>query len=188
MRPPLEFWRDVPGTGGKYQASRAGEVRHVWPSGKTTLLSPYLLRSECHKRQRNRLHVHMRIDGKDKIVSLLTVIASTWKGPAPHGMVWHHANGNPWDTSVRNIQAISRHDLGKKTGGRSTNKSVEMVDEAGQVVELYPSTRAAARANHMSHEAVRQRCKGLVKHPYSLTGYTFQYEDDPHRHRQKPQE
>lgn len=115
---PREYWRDIPGTGGKYQASRNGEVRHVWPSGKTTELKPYLL-------------------------------------------------------------------LGKKTGGRGTRKSVEMLDADGNVVELYASTRDAARANHLSHEAVRQRCLGMVKKPFALTGYTFRYEDEPHRQRKK---
>jgi len=185
MNTPPEFWRDIPGTDGKYQASRAGEIRHVWPSGLTTPLRPYLLHSECHKRHRYRLHVHLTINGKSKIVSLLSVVAATWKGKPPPGMVWHHANGNMWDNSVDNIQPITRQELGKKTGGNSNRKSVEMLDAAGNVVELYASTRDAARANHLSHEAVRQRCKGLVKNPYSLTGYTFRYEDEPHYHNRK---
>lgn len=181
MRTPTEHWRDVPGTGGKYQASRGGDVRHVWPSGKTTLLKPYLLRSECHKSSRNRLHIHMRIDGKDKVRALLTVVASTWLGKPPPGMVWHHANGMLYDNRVENIRAITRRELGLKTGARSTRKSVEMIDRAGNVVELYTSTREAAKANHLSHEAVRQRCQGMVKRPYELTGYTFRYEDAPRK-------
>ena len=185
MKQPMDFWRDIPGTGGKYQASRAGDIRHIWPSGKTTMLRPYLLHSECHKSHRNRLHVHLRVDGKSKIVALLSVMAATWKGPPPPGMVWHHDNGNMWDNSVDNIQPISRHDLGKKTGARATRKSVEMLDAAGNVVELYASTREAARANHLSHEAVRQRCNGHVKNPYALTGYTFRYEDKPNYHNRK---
>ena len=100
-------------------------------------------------------------------------------------MVWHHANGNMWDNSIENIRAITRHDLGKKTGAQATRKSVEMLDADGNVVELYASTRDAARANHLSHEAVRQRCLGMVKKPFALTGYTFRYEDEPHRQRKK---
>lgn len=176
-----DIWRDIPGTGGKYQASRSGEVRHVWPSGKTTPLRPYLLHSECHKRHRYRLMIHMRIDGKDKVVPLMAAIAMTFKGPLPPGMCWHHANGCQYDNRVENIQPIGRHELGKKTAAQATRKSVEMLDRDGNVVELYTSTREAARANHMSHEAVRQRCVGGVKNPYSLTGYTFRYEDAPRR-------
>ena len=182
---PREYWRDIPGTGGKYQASRNGEVRHVWPSGKTTELKPYLLHSECKRHCRHRLHIHMRIDGKDQVRALISVIAATWKGPPPAGMVWHHANGNMWDNSIENIRAITRRDLGKKTGAQATRKSVEMLDAYGNVVELYASTRDAARANHLSHEAVRQRCLGMVKKPFALTGYTFRYEDEPHRQRKK---
>lgn len=176
-----DYWRDIPGTGGKYQASRGGEVRHVWPNGKTTPLRPYLQHSECHKRSRYRPMIHMRIDGRDRIMPLMSVIAKTFKTDLPPGMCWHHANGRQYDNRPENIQPIDRRELGRKTGAQSMRKSVEMVDRSGNVVELYTSTREAAKANHMSHEAVRQRCVGGVKNPYSLSGYTFRYEDAPQR-------
>jgi len=185
VKTPAPYWRDVPGTGGKYQCSRGGDVRHVWPNGKTTLLKPYLLRSECHKNCRNRLHVHMRIDGKDKVRALISVVADTWLGQPPPGMVWHHANGSLHDNRVDNIKPITRRELGLKTGARSTRKSVEMIDPAGQVVELYASARDAGRANNMSYQAVIDRCHGKVKKPYALTGYTFRYEDEPRRQGRK---
>ncbi|MBR6571537.1 MAG: hypothetical protein IKK75_13895 [Clostridia bacterium] len=176
-----EYWRDIPGTGGKYQASRNGEVRHVWPNGNTTMLSPYLLHSKCKRHCRYRLHIHMRVDGKDKVVALLSVMAMTWMGAAPPGMVWHHANGNMWDNRVENIKPITRQALGKKTGALAARKSVEMLDAAGNVVELYTSAREAGRANNMSYQAVIDRCHGKVKKPFALTGYTFRYEDEPYK-------
>ena len=180
-----DFWRDIPGTGGKYQASRGGDVRHVWPSGKTTPLRPYLVRGESHKRHRYTLYIHMRIGGKDWIATLMSVIAMTFKGAPPPGMCWHHANGCQFDNRPENIQPIDRHDLGRRSGAASRRKSVEMLDRDGNVVELYTSAREAARANYISYEAVIQRCYGRIKNPYSLTGYTFQYEDSPHTGRKK---
>lgn len=185
MKPAPEFWRDIPGTDGKYQASRAGDIRHVWPSGMTSLLRPYLLHSECHKRKRYRLHVHLRVGGKDKVRGVLGLVAAAWKGKPPEGMIWHHANGNVFDNSVGNIQPITHQELGRKSGGKSTRRSVEMIDREGNVVSLFVSARAAARENHMSYQAVIDRCHGKIKKPFELMGYTFRYEDGAPGRRKK---
>lgn len=175
---PPGWWRDIPETSGKYQCSKGGEVRRVLKDGGASPLHPYLLGSKCHKRCKNRLHVHLRVEGKDKIWALMSVIVRTWLPPAPEGMVYHHANGDIYDNRIKNIRLIDRRELGKKTGGRSRNKCVEKIDREGNVVELYRSTRDAAKAENMSHEAIRQRCLGRVKKPYALTGYTYRYEKE----------
>ena len=36
-----ESWKDIPGYDGKYQADTEGNIRRVYPSGKTRLLRPY---------------------------------------------------------------------------------------------------------------------------------------------------
>lgn len=174
---PPGWWRDVPGTGGKYQCSKNGEVRRVLKHGRTSPLRPYLLCRSCHPKNR-RQHVHLTVNSKSQIVTLMSVIVRTWLPPAPEGMVYHHANGNTHDWRLSNIQLIDRRELGKKTGGRATHRCVEKIDRDGNIVELYTSARAAAKAENMSHESIRQRCNGKIKAPYALTGYTYRWEKE----------
>lgn len=176
MKKEREVWRDIPGTVGKYQASNLGNVRHVWPSG---LITPMAVYTHCSGRRRDhplRRYVHLRIDGRDREWTLLNVVAKTWLGDPPAGMVWHHANGMQSDCRVANIKPITPQELGRKNGGRAKRRCVEKVDLAGNVMDVYGSLADAARAHGISSTAVLDRCagrvKGLAKH-----GYTFRYEE-----------
>lgn len=84
-----ETWKDIPGYGGKYQADKEGNVRRVYKSGKTRILTPY------HKKMRGsqRLVVKISIDGKGREVILMNLIARTFLGQPPEGYVAHHING-----------------------------------------------------------------------------------------------
>lgn len=65
----------------------------------------------------------------------------------------------------------------KHAGGRP--RQVVKVDESGAVLDIYPSLLAAAEANHISSVAVKNHCKGKLKHPFRCTGgYTFHYADE----------
>ena len=37
----VETWKDIPNYDGIYQADKEGNVRHVFKSGKTRLMTPY---------------------------------------------------------------------------------------------------------------------------------------------------
>lgn len=58
----IETWKDIPGYNGKYQADREGNVRRVYLSGKTRLMTPY--RKKMSGSQ--RLVVKLTKDGKAK--------------------------------------------------------------------------------------------------------------------------
>lgn len=65
----------------------------------------------------------------------------------------------------------------KHKGGRP--RQVVKVDESGAVLDIYPSLLTAADANHISSVAVKNHCKGKLKHPFRCTGgYTFHYADE----------
>lgn len=174
---PPGWWRDIPGTNGKYQCSRGGEVRRVLAGGRTRAMQPRPPCASCHRSAKSRLQVHLRLEGRDVFMPVITIVARTWKPPLPPGRVWHHKNGNSFDNRAENIAPIDRRTLGQKTGGRATRRSVEKIDRAGNVVALYESVLAAARAEHMSHEAIRARCVGRIREPYALTGYTYRFEE-----------
>lgn len=176
-----DFWRDIPGTDGKYQISSTGEVRHVWPSGLTTPLQPF---AKPRKRKDgkwigSRICLKLRIDGKNSTRMLFSCLTSAWLGPPPPGMVYYHKNGVLSDNHLSNVGLIDKREMGRKSGPRSKRKSVEMVDPDGNVVALYNNAREAAEQNYMYVQGVIDRCENRIKKPFALIGYSFRWEDAP---------
>ena len=78
---------------------------------------------------------------------------------------------------IRNADApVSGAELGKRTGASAARIPVAKVTPEGEIVEVYPSARVAARENHMSYQTVLDRCNGKVKKPFALDGHTYQFE------------
>lgn len=166
------YWRDVPGTSGKYQVSRGGTVRRVYATGVRDLMQIRI------KRGGNNRYVRLMIDGQVKQWSVNKVVSMAWLGPAPPGMVSYHINGLQDDNRLDNIAYAYTTELGKRFGHRtSTRRAVLKIDREGNVVEIYRSARAAAIADYISRQAVLDRCYNKVKKPYSLNGYNYQFED-----------
>ena len=164
-----EIWKDIPGYGGKYQASVHGNIRRVYASGKTRQLTPW------HRKMRGspRLVVKLTHEGKSREVVVLGLVALTFIGPRPEGYVPYHINGMQSDNSARNIAYISRKELGRLTGPGARRKPVAKIDASGNVVEYYSSAREAGRKNHMSYQAILDRCNGKIKSPFALDGYNY---------------
>lgn len=163
------WWRDIPGYGGKYRASRAGDVQRVFPDGLVRDMTPY--------RRRNRLFVKLTANGKPKEVAMLKIMAETWHRNTNKNLVPYHKNGIAADNHADNIGFISRRELGKMTGHMAGSKSVLKVDKNGNEIEVYRSAREAARQNNMSYQTVLDRCHGKVKNPYALDGHTYRFEN-----------
>lgn len=169
------WWRDVPGYRGKYRVNRLGEVQRVYPSGLVRDLTPY---KKGGKKLRDRLFLHLSIDGKTKEIQLLKIVAEAWYPGHNKGLVPYHKNGLQTDNRVDNIAYITKQELGRRTGHMAgRRKSVVKVSEDGTEVEIYRSARQAAIANHMSDQTVLDRCHNKVKNPFALDGYTYQFEE-----------
>ncbi|MCC8106417.1 MAG: NUMOD4 motif-containing HNH endonuclease [Clostridiales bacterium] len=136
-----DWWRDIPGYGGKYQANRLGEIRRVFPSGLVRDMTPYKKTGAKHQKiLRNRLFMKLTLDGKAKEVPVLKIMAATWRGPTPAGKVPYHINGIVTDNRAENIGFIGKCELGQKTGHRANKrKAVFKVNEQGEDVEVYRS-------------------------------------------------
>lgn len=169
----VEVWKDIPGYDGRYQADKEGNIRRVFPSGKTRMMSQY------HKRMTGsqRLVVKLTKDGKSKEETVLNVIARTFLGPIPEGYVPYHKNGCQTENHLNNIAYITRRELGKLTGSASGRRSVVKIDPNGEIVDVYSSAREAARQNYLSRQAVTDRCNGIRKSAFAPDGYAYAWED-----------
>lgn len=169
----VEVWKDIPGYDGRYQADKDGNIRRVFPSGKTRMMSQY------HKRMTGsqRLVVKLTKDGKSKEETVLNVIARTFLGPIPEGYVPYHKNGCQTENHLNNIAYITRRELGKLTGSASGRRSVVKIDPNGEIVDVYSSAREAARQNYLSRQAVTDRCNGIRKSAFAPDGYAYAWED-----------
>jgi hypothetical protein len=173
-------WRDIPGFDGAYQVNDQGDVRSWRLRGREHFAKePRMMVQFVRKRGKlsHRRYVKLtRPDGKSVDVAVLKIMVDVWMGGERPGMVPYHINGDLADHCVNNIGFKSRRDLGKLTGAAAKRKPVAKVDEQGEVVAVYSSARAAARANHMSYQTVLDRCNGKVKKPYALDGHTYVFD------------
>lgn len=169
----IETWRDIPEYGGKYQADREGNIRRVFPSGKTRMMSQYYKKMSGSQ----RLVVKLTKDKKPKEETVLNVIARTFLGPAPEGCVPYHKNGCQTENHLNNIAYITRKELGKLTGSASGRRPVVKIDQNGEIVDVYSSAREAARHNYLSRQCVTDRCNGKWKSAFAPDGYAYAWED-----------
>lgn len=169
----IEKWRDIPGYGGKYQANTEGDIRRVYPSGKTRLMTAYKKRMKGSQ----RMIVKLTCDGKSKEVVAMQVIARTFLGECPEGYVPYHKNGVQSDNYANNIAYVRKSELGRMTGGKSRRKPVVKIDSSGEIIECYPSAREAARKNYLSYQTVIDRCDGKCRSAFAPDGYAYAWED-----------
>ncbi len=123
-----------------------------------------------------RAEVSMRRkDGRRCKVPVVRLMANAFLGGQPHGKSIVHRNGSKLDNSLWNLKVVSRGEAAKLSDSPK-RRPVEKVDRDGNVVDLYRSQAAAAKANYISKNAVSERCRNKLKDPYLLTGFTFRYE------------
>lgn len=175
-------WRDIPGYDGAYQISWSGQVRTWRWRGSHYLKEPkmltqYIRQKRGKGRKSNRCYVKLTdSNGNAKEVAVIRLVVEIWLGGYPPGKVAYHKNGNLMDNSAGNIGFITPRQLGKITGAKSGRMPVAKVAQDGNVVEIYPSARKAAKANHMSYQTVLDRCHNKVKKPFALDGYTYRFD------------
>ena len=169
----VETRTDIPQYDGKYQVDKEGNIRRVYPSGKTRQMHPY------HKKLSGsqRLVVKLTHNGKEKEEILMKLVAVTFLGPIPEGYVPYHKNGCQNDNYLNNIEYITREELGKRTGASSRRMPVAKISEDGEIVEVYTSARKAAKQNYMSYQTVIDRCNGKCKSPFAPDGYAYAWEN-----------
>lgn len=114
--------------------------------------------------------------GRSKEVAVIRLMVEVWFGGYPPGKVAYHKNGNTADHCYTNIGFITPRELGQLTGAKAGRIPVAKINEDGGVIAYYSSARKAAKANHLSYQAVLDRCHGKIKKPFALDGYTYRFE------------
>lgn len=160
-----DIWKNIKGYGGRYQVCFTGDIRRVYPSGKTRLMTPYKKTGAKHQKiLRERLFVKLTdSNGKAKEVPVLKIMAEHFLPPPKPGQVPYHINGVVTDNWASNIGYISRSELGKKTGHISKAQAVVRIDRSGELVDSFRSAREAAKACFMSYQTIIDRCNGFYK-------------------------
>ena len=165
-----EAWRDVPGYGGKYQASDMGRIANTFwrgqkrQNGGRTILAQFKKKPRGKARESARRFVHLTdSDGNTKEISAAKVVAETFLGPVPPGKVIFHKNGNPADNSIWNLAFRTPQQVGQMTGADSSRRPVLKFSATGELLECYPSARKAAEANYFSFQPIIDRCNGKCK-------------------------
>lgn len=174
-----DSWRPIRGYGAMYEISDMGDVRSWRWRGARRASSPHLLQPFVRKQGRKGRALFVKLtdaDGKSIDAKVLSLMVDTWMGGKRPGQVPYHKSGDLKDNWVGNIGFTSRKELGRKTGAAYGRVPVAKVTPEGEVVAVYPSARAAAKANHMSYQTVLDRCNGKVKKPFALDGHTYQFE------------
>ncbi len=169
-------WRDVPGYDGVYQVSWEGRVRSWRWRGSHLCQKPKDM-TQYTRRGSRRVYVKLTDgNGRSKEVPVSRLMAEVWLGKCSDGKVVYHKNGDLADNCAGNLGFITPKALGRKTGAASRRMPVAKIAADGEVVEVYSSARAAAKANHMSYQTVLDRCHGKVKKPFALDGYTYRFD------------
>lgn len=162
-----ETWKTVPGYDGQYDVSNLGRVRsngkQFTQNDKGVLLERYAppkILSLIYDRQ-GYLHVWLGGHRKQKCVSVHRLVAQAFiPNPENKPQVNHidgHKDNNcvenlEWVTSKENI--IHAHTTGLvKSNGMA--KPVAQINDAGEIVEIYPSARQAAISIGISVECAR---------------------------------
>lgn len=170
----IEFWKNIPGYDGKYQVNTEGDIRLIFPSGKTRLLKPFKRNKRDHK-----YYVILRKDGKKYLKSVLYVVSRTFLGEPPKGYVAYYKNECYREGHLNNIGYIKKVDLGITTG-KKRRKTVCKIDKNGDIVDYYGSAKEAAEANYFTQSMMCYICRGNIKSLFSSDGYAYAYDEDEH--------
>ena len=160
-------WVMIEGYKWPYRINEEAEIQKFY-NGEWVNLKPYY--------HTNRIAVKLRgVDNKKLDTPLVWLMADAFMGGRRKGYNIIHKNGSKWDCSLNNLKFASKRESGLLSCN-NRRRSVEKIDQDGNVLELYKSATEAAKKNFMAKNAVGQRCRNELKNPFKLTGFSFRYE------------
>jgi hypothetical protein len=159
-----EVWFAIPGT-IKYQISNYGNVRRMCKNGNIRQIKSYMIKNRG---------VATKVEYKNKyqLVYVHKIMAEIFLEPGNEGEVIWHKNGLITDNYAGNLEWITRKELGRRTGGKSSRSvPVLQIDpNTNEVVNFYKSIAAAARDNYIHKATICLAIKGKLK---TAAGYKW---------------
>lgn len=172
-----EHWKILQGYDKQYRISTEGAVEVLTRKGPTNTF--LYKRLKPHRKVGGTgLYIHLWKNGKRLDKSLVRLVYETFVGPLPKNVACYHINGFQNDNRLVNITTLSNKQLGHLTAHMSRRRGVVKLDRQGNVVEVFRSTREAAKADFTNKQSIILRCnKKLSIDPYELTGFDYRYDD-----------
>ena len=160
-------WVAIEGYKFPYRISDTGRVQS-FASGKWVDMNPSMYR---------KLTVTFRTtDNKSKTVPVKRLVVDAFMGGRKAGYRVIHKNGMKTDCAVENLAFVREEALGKMFGGVGKRKVVLKVDKNGDLLDVYSSSKEAAKKSFMSERQIERHCRGQVQNPFKYMDYTFCYD------------
>lgn len=100
----------------------------------------------------------IQIKYKQKEYKANRLVYETWHGEIPDEYCVYAKNGIKHEITASNLKVATREKLGRLTGYKSKSREVALLDDQGEVIEEFRSTREAARNLYVSHQTVSNSC------------------------------
>ncbi len=177
-----EEWRDLPGYEGWYQVSDWGRIcsfRDPHHKGQR-LKTPIMLNPTITPKA---AYIVIKWQGKQRTVQVGKAVATTFIGAVPKGWVAYHKDGDHRNNALKNIAIAPRKDVSQKSMREKVagwnRKPVLKIDRGLTVVEAYPSSSAAARANGYRQDAMWRFCTLAVAFSvFAPDDFLYTFDDD----------
>ena len=151
---PREYWREIPGFGGLYQASSEGRIRRMMPDGKHKQVK---IVPDCGTSGKQYV-ANLYMNGRRIQRTVLRLVAlAFYPTEQVTGAIVVHRNGLHSDNSAWNVKLLTPQENGRSHGD-SRRRTVCMVDSAGAVIEVFPSIRAACDATGLAKQTIYRHC------------------------------
>ena len=166
-------YKRIPNMRFEYRVGDMGDVQRKMLDGTWHTIKPFM--SKHNKRMHVTLWFSETVRKPVPLVRLMDDLF--FDGYAKkHGMKISHKNSVRTDCSIYNLLFIPKDDFGKNN--QNSAKRVVKIDRDGNIVAYYNSCKEAANKNFISTTAVYNRVNNLVKSPFSLDGFNYQFVEE----------
>lgn len=153
-----------------YEIDLTGSIRRVYNSKKAELTlslknGEYIVELQT-------------VDGIRKTERVHRLMQRTYLPPPKHGEILYFKNGNKQDIHLDNLAYIQRTELGKITNASKRRKPVAKISANGELLDIFPSARQAAKANYMSDQTVMNHCNGKVQSTFAPDGNRYVWDEE----------
>lgn len=175
-----EVWIDISGYEGLYQVSNLGRVKSceryvIHYLGKRKIKESILIQTN----NKNYYTVTLAKNNTRITKRVHRLVATHFIENRNHYLEVNHLDGNSLNNSVNNLEWCDRSDnqlhafrLGLQKP--HNEKSILMLDEYGNILNTFKSSKEAERQTGLCHSNISKVCTGKRNH---VGGYYFKYQN-----------